>query len=240
MTGATLREVLPDAEALARRGAEFVLQTCQQASGDLRVCLAGGTTPKRMYELLATPEFAPRMPWARVHWFWGDERFVPKEDPSNNYRNTRIAMFGPAAVPVTHIHPVRTVGTTPDQAATEYERLLQSAYGSATLDPARPLFDVVLLGFGDDGHCASLFPGTAVLSERRRWAAAVVGVKPEPRITLTYPTLESARHLVVLGAGAGKHEVLQRIQRGDDLPIAHVRPVGTLHWLLDRAAAEGA
>ena len=110
-------------------------------------------------------------------------------------------------------------------------------YGSESLDPVRPLFDVMILGLGPDGHTASLFPGTAALEERRRWAVAVVGAKPEVRITLTYPPLESSRHAAFLVAGADKREVLSRALAGDrTLPAARVRPVGDLTWFVDEAA----
>jgi 6-phosphogluconolactonase len=101
----------------------------------------------------------------------------------------------------------------------------------------RPLFDVTLLGLGEDGHTASLFPGTAVLGETAHWTAAVIGAKPEPRITLTYPALDSSRHVLFLVAGAGKTAILGQLAAGADLPAARIRPVGTLHWMLDRKAA---
>ncbi len=113
----------------------------------------------------------------------------------------------------------------------------KSYYGSATLDPGRPLFDVQLLGLGEDGHTASLIPGTSALDERNRWAVAVVGARPEPRITLTYPVLDSSRHVAFLAAGGGKREILARALAGDQaLPAARVSPVGELTWFVDEAA----
>jgi len=235
----TERLVLPDAEALARHAAEFLTTTLAATPGRSAVALSGGSTPKRLYELLATPEFRDRLPWERVHWFWGDERFVPQDNPDSNYRMTRLAMLASVPVPPGHVHAVPVAGLDPVPAAASYEAELQRFYGAAALDPGRPLFDIVLLGLGEDGHTASLFPGTAALGERHHWVAAVLGAKPEPRVSLTYPALDSARHVMFLVAGAGKRAVLDRLAQGEDLPAGHVRPVGTLHWLLDRAADQG-
>ena len=117
------------------------------------------------------------------------------------------------------------------------KRVLKSYYGAETLDPARPLFDVMLLGLGPDGHTASLFPGTSLLDERHRWAAEIAGARPEIRITLTYPALESSRHAAFLVAGADKREMLARALAGDQaLPAARLRPVGELVWFADTAA----
>ncbi len=181
------------------------------------------------------------MPWDRIHWYWGDERFVPPDHPDSNYRMTRAAMLDKAPIPADHVHPVKTVGLSPRESADDYEKLLKAHYGAATLDPARPLFDLTFLGVGDDGHTASLIPGAdAALAERTRWTAVIEGLRPETRVTLTYPALESSRHVAFLVAGAGKRDILRRIALGEDLPAARVDPVGTLHWMLDRAAAEGA
>jgi 6-phosphogluconolactonase len=202
------------------------------------VCLSGGSTPKRLYELLAAPKYRDTFPWKRMHWFWGDERFLPKDDPLSNYRMVRLAMLEATPIPAENIHPIPTEGLTPEEAAAAYERELKAFYGADRLDRRRPLFDVMLLGLGEDGHTASLFPGIPVLEERTRWVAAVVGAKPEARITLTYPALESSRDLAFLVAGPGKREILAQVRGGTtDLPAARVRPVGRLHWLLDRAAA---
>src|SRR5205823_568389 len=128
---------------------------------------------------------------------------------------------------------------TPADAAAAYERVLKSYYGSESLDPARPLFEIQILGLGPDGHTASLIPGTSVLDERRRWVAEVIGGRPEPRITLTYPVLESSRHTAFLVAGADKREALSRALAGDRaLPAARIQPVGELIWLVDEAARQ--
>jgi 6-phosphogluconolactonase len=130
------------------------------------------------------------------------------------------------------------VGLSPQQAAAAYEQTLKDFYGADRLAPARPLFDVTLLGIGADGHTASLFPGHPALDERDHWTLAVIGAKSEARITLTYPALDSSRHAAFLVTGAGKRDVMVRAHAGDrTLPAGRVRPVGELHWFADRAAA---
>src|ERR1700691_3970885 len=164
-------EVLPDPLSLAHHVAEWMTAAALAAPGAFRVSLSGGSTPKTLYGLLASDEFRGRFPWQRVAWYWGDERFVPYDHPESNYRMTREAMFAKAPVPPDNIHPVPADGT-PDEAALRYERTLQAVYGATVLDPARPLFDITLLGLGPDGHTASLLPDEPVLDERKRWTAA--------------------------------------------------------------------
>src|SRR5580698_8037908 len=140
-------EVLSDPAALARRVAEWMTQEALTTPGAFRISLSGGSTPKTLYGLLASDDFIGRFPWERVSWYWGDERFVPYDHPDSNYRMTREAMLAKAPVPSENVHPIPTDGT-PDDAARRYERILQDAYGAATFDPHRPLFDVTLLGLG--------------------------------------------------------------------------------------------
>jgi 6-phosphogluconolactonase len=163
-----------------------------------------------------------------VSWYWGDERFVPYDHPESNFRMTREAMLAKAPVPRENIHPIPTDGT-PEDAARRYERTLQQTYGAATLDPRRPLFDVTLLGLGPDGHTASLLPGEPALDERKRWVAAVAHGRPEVRITMTYPVLESSRRVAFLVAGEEKASIFNAIRKGgSQLPAARIRPVGEL------------
>jgi 6-phosphogluconolactonase len=232
--------VFEDAEALARHAAGWLCGLALASDRRFAICCSGGSTPKRLYELLAGPAIASRFPWHRVHWFWGDERFVPHDHPDSNYRMVFDALLARAAVPDGNIHAIPTAGLSPEQAAVAYERTLKDFYGADTIDPARPLFDVTLLGIGEDGHTASLFPGHPALDEEDRWAVAVIGAKSEARITLTYPVLDSSRHAAFLAAGAGKREALAGARSGDRrLPAARIRPVGRLHWFIDRTAAEG-
>ncbi len=231
-------EILADPEALSRRVADWMLDLALAQAGAFAVALSGGSTPRLLYQRLAGPPYRDAFPWSRAHWFWGDERFVPHDDCLSNYRMVQEALLSRAPIPAGNIHPIATEGVSPEAAASAYERELKSFYGAARLDPARPLFAVMLLGLGPDGHTASLFPGMAVLAERERWVAAVVGVKSEARITLTYPTLESSRHVAFLVAGEEKRAVFGRLRRGgEDLPAARLHPTGELRWFVDRAAA---
>lgn len=223
-------EVLADAEALARRAADWLVETLNASSDEaLSVALAGGSTPRALYRLLATPAYAAKLPWARIHWFWGDERFVPWDHSESNFRMAREALLSHVPVPAANIHPIPTEGLTPRAAAADYEQTLRTARG--------PFFHVTLLGLGTDGHTASLFPGSPALQERRRWVVAVEGEKPEPRISLTYPALQASRETAFLIAGAEKRDILRQILAGSDLPAGQLRPSGSLRFFLDRAAA---
>jgi 6-phosphogluconolactonase len=227
-----------DAETLAHGVAEWLCDLAQASNRAFAISLSGGSTPRRLYECLAAPPIAARFPWSRVHWFWGDERFVPHDHPDSNYRMARIALLSRVPIPKDNIHPVPTEGLSPEQSAAAYETTLKHFYGSDHLASDRPLFDVTLLGIGDDGHTASLFPGQAALRETQRWAVAVIGAKSEPRITLTYPALDSSRDVAFVVTGKDKRNAVARAQAGDRaVPAAGVRPVGRLHWFTDRAAA---
>lgn len=229
-----LLEVLADADALARRAADLMLAAARAKNGAFSVALSGGSTPKRLYRLLATMPF----PWVRTHWFWGDERFVPPDDSASNYRMTREALLSHVPAPADQIHAVPTVDLTSDAAAAQYEATLKEFHDAGQLTPDRPLFDIVLLGLGTDGHTASLFPGKPMLDERRRWVGATDDPQGAPRITLTYPALESSRETIFLVAGADKKDRLREVLAGDKtLPAARLQPHGTLRFLVDRAAS---
>ncbi len=231
-------EILADPQALSRRVAGWMLDAAMAKPGAFAVALSGGSTPQRLYALLAEPPYRDIFPWARTHWFWGDERFVPHDDPLSNYRMAQDALLSRVPVPAANIHPIPTEGLSPEDAASAYEKELKIFYGTDRLDPARPLFDVTLLGLGTDGHTASLFPGTAVLAERDRWVAAVAHAKPETRITLTFPALESTRHAGFLVTGEEKRAIFSQLQRGgSDVPAARFHPNGELIWFADRQAA---
>jgi len=235
MTGRV--EIFPDPATLARHVADWMTSAALAAKDTFRVSLSGGSTPKTLFGLLASDEFKNRFPWQRVSWYWGDERFVPYDSPESNYRMTREAMFSKVAVPAENIHPVPVDGT-PEGAAQRYEQTLKEAYGATILDPARPLFDVTLLGLGPDGHTASLLPAEPVLEERKRWVAAVSHGRPEVRITMTYPVIESSKRVAFLVSGREKANIFHAIRAGgSNVPAARVRPVGELFWFADRAAA---
>src|SRR3984893_12236963 len=207
-------EILPEPLAFAYYGAGWMTEAATAGQDSFRVSLSGGSTPNTLYGLLASDKFRNRFPWQRVSWYWGDERFVPYDHPETNYGITREAMLAKAPVPRENIHPIPTDGT-PEDAARRYERTLQEAYGAATLDPRRPLFDVTLLGLGSDGHTASLIPGEAVLNERKSWVAAVSRGRPEVRITMTYPVIESSRQVAFLVTGKEKAPIFKTIRAGN-------------------------
>ncbi len=233
----TLR-VFDDARALAEGGAQFVFDRARASSGIFLVALSGGSTPKPLYQMLAQPPIRDAFPWDRAQWVLGDERFVAAGDPASNFGMACDTFLAHVPAATANIHPVPFDGLTAQEGAAQYEKLLQGLYGSDTLDPSRPLLDVNLLGLGDDGHTASLLPGQPVLEERRHWVAAVLHGRSEPRVTLTYPALESSRAAVFLVAGEGKRAMLDRVLSGDStVPAGRLRPSGELFWFVDRAAA---
>jgi len=229
--------VFPDAEALARGAALWLKDRVRPLQDRIAIALSGGSTPRRLFQLMGS-EFKGDFPWARMHFFWGDERFVPRNDPDSNFRMADEALLSKIPMPPGNIHPVPTEGIDPDEAARAYERELQSFYGAAALQPGKFLFDVQFLGLGEDGHTASLIPGEPVLEEREHWVAAVAHGRPETRITLTYPPIESSRDIAFLVSGAAKREILQKVRaQSADVPAARLRPQGELTFLTDRAAA---
>ncbi len=229
--------VYADPDAVADAVASWMVA---EAAGRERfvVSLSGGSTPKRLYTLLASPAYRDRFPWDRTEWFFGDERFVPKDDPDSNFRMVDDAMFSRVAMPEGHVHSFDTAASTPEDAAAGYERRLKHFYGADTLDPARPLFDLTLLGLGPDGHTASLIPGQPVLDEHEKWAAAVAEGRPEARLTLTYPLIASSRAIAFLVTGRDKAEMLAHVRSGaEDVPAGRLRSSAEAHWFVDRAAA---
>jgi 6-phosphogluconolactonase len=227
-----------DAAALAEAAAKRVLARIAGNSGRIAICLTGGSSPKALYELLATDAWRAKIPWERIHWFIGDERFVPVTDARNNTAMARRAFLDRCA-PASHIHPIPTDMADPDEAAARYEAELKSFYGSASLDPARPLFDLVLMGIGPDGHTASLFPGYPAVDETARWVAGVPKANVEPfvpRVSLTLPALASCREMLFEVSGAGKRAMLTRVLSGENLPAARARSDGETVFLVDTAA----
>lgn len=228
----------PDAAALASMAADHVLARIVANGERVAICLAGGSSPKQLFELLATDAYRSQIPWGRVHWFIGDERFVPADDPLNNMAVARRTFLDRCA-PTANVHPIATDGVDAGESARRYETELQSFYGADRLDPVRPLFDVVLLGVGPDGHTASLFPGYPAAGETRRWVVDVPEAHVEPfipRVTLTLPALGSCREMLFEASGAGKRAILTRVFDGEDLPASRARSQGETVWLVDQAA----
>ncbi|MDA9497038.1 6-phosphogluconolactonase [Bradyrhizobium sp. CCBAU 11357] len=227
-----------DAEALARAAAERVMARIAANPGRIAICLTGGSSPKKLYQLFGSEAWRSRIPWDRVHWFIGDERFVPESDPLNNMAVAR-ATFLDRDAPAGHIHPIPTTADNPDAAAAGYARELQAFYGADQLDPARPLFDLVLMGAGPDGHTASLFPGYPEIEETRRWVVGVLkaNVAPfVPRVSLTLPALASCREMLFEIAGHDKQPILTRLVNGENLPALRARSNGETVWLVDKTA----
>jgi 6-phosphogluconolactonase len=197
-----------------------------------------GSSPRQLYQLLASDAYRGRIPWDHVHWFIGDERFVPATDPLNNMAMAR-RIFLDACAPADNIHRIPTDLADPDQSARQYESELKSYYGAGVLNPARPLFDLVLLGVGPDGHTASLFPEYPAIEETERWVVGVPQAHVEPfvpRVTLTLPALGSCREMLFEVAGAEKRAILTRVLEGENLPAGRTCSLGQTLWLVDKAA----
>jgi 6-phosphogluconolactonase len=233
MTIAGEVEILDDPDALAARAAELIATSMAGCAAPFRFCLSGGSTPKAAYRLLARRN---DLPWDCVELFFGDERFVPRDNPDSNYRMAKENLLSSNVQPRALL-AMPTDGT-PEDCAEAYEEELRQQYGASILDPAVPLFDLMLLGLGADGHTASLIPGQPVLEEKKRWVAPVPQGRDEVRLTLTYPALQSSRLTVFLVAGADKAEAVAKVRAGDAaLPAGRLKPQGDVVWLLDRAAA---
>lgn len=235
-------EVYEDPEALSRAAADLFAREALEAvrtRGRFSVALSGGTTPKRVYELLAAPPHASGVLWSSTHVFWGDERCVPEDDPRSNARMARTALLDRVPIPPGNIHPI-ACGGAPADAALGYEEELRGFFGTPL-----PRFDLVLLGLGENGHTASLFPGTDVLAERERWAREVfVAEQGLFRVTLTVPVINNAATAAFVVSGEGKAQVLREVLEGTvypfRLPARLIKPLqGRLVWMVDRAAAAG-
>jgi 6-phosphogluconolactonase len=233
----TLR-IYEDLAALASAAADLVCEMAVRKPGPVRIALSGGSTPMPMYRLLAQDPLRSRLPWSRVHWILADECFVSPSDPASNYGMAREAFLSHVPVPPENVHRVPTEGLDLEAAARQYERTLKALYGADTLRIERPLLDLTLLGLGADGHTASLLPGQPVLQEHKRWVAPVPHGAPQPRISLTYPALNSSRVVAFLVAGEGKRQILDRVLSGDTgVPAGRLLPVGEVIWFADQAAA---
>jgi len=230
-----------DPAALARAAADRVVARIAANRGRVAICLTGGSSPKQLYHLLATDAYRSRIAWDRVHWFIGDERFVPASDPLNNMGMARKAFLQQCA-PEANVHPIPTETASPDnpdKSAELYEGELKSFYGGEELDPSRPLFDLVLMGVGPDGHTASLFPDDPALDETSRWVVGVPKANVEPfvpRVTLTLPALGSCHEMLFEVAGAEKRAILARVLDGENLPANRAQSIGETVWLVDQAA----
>ena len=227
-------EIFDDRESLTRHAAERIADAMRGCAAPYRFCLAGGSTPQPIYRLLAQRN---DIAWDCVEIFFGDERVVPHDHADSNYRMAKEALFSGANVHPRLLAAIPTDGTA-EACAEAYAEELRQQYGASVLDPAVPLFDLMLMGLGSDGHTASLLPGQPVLEERTRWVAPAPKGREVPRVTLTYPAMESSRLMLFLVAGADKAEAVKRVRAGDPaFPAGRLKPVGQVVWMLDRAAA---
>jgi 6-phosphogluconolactonase len=234
-----------DAEAVSRAAAEEVVCRARDAiaaRGRFTIALAGGSTPKRLYELLAEPPLREQIDWTNVEIFWGDERSVPPDHKDSNFRMAKLAMLDKVPVPAARVHRIEAERADRDAAAAEYQAEIARVFGvSATGEP--PAFDLVLLGMGPDAHTASLFPGTIALTETTRWVVTnYVDKFTTYRVTMTAPILNRARCVMFLVAGPDKAAPLAEVLDGPPepvrLPAQLIRPTaGELLWFIDTAAA---
>lgn len=230
-------------EAVIRVAASRVVQVVRQAvqaRGVCAVALPGGGSPLALFARLVQPPQVGEIPWEQVHLFWGDERCVPLDDPRSNAGQAKRLCEGGFTPPAANVHRIQgELG--PDEAARQYDALLREFFQTSGDEP--PVFDLVILGMGADGHTASLYPGDAALNETRRWA---VGVCPPPqadppvaRVSLTLPVFNSARQALFFVMGQGKRQALQRVRAGDkSLPAALIQPAKEPVWILDEAIAK--
>ena len=231
-------EILPDKSALIERAHSIVTEKIKEAIAERDLCtiaLAGGSTPKPLYEALAEDS----LPWSKIHVFWGDERYVPSTHPDSNQKMARLAWLDRVEIPKSNIHPMPTDSQNPEIDAEKHQQELSQFFGSGSGE--FPSFDLILLGMGDDGHTASLFPHTEALRVNDR--LVTVGSKAgQPRLTFTVPLINAARQVIFMVAGSNKQTALERILSGSGdsmtYPAILIQPPGELWWLLEQTAAE--
>jgi 6-phosphogluconolactonase len=255
--------VYKDAEALSQAVAKWIagyIGDTLKKQDRFTIALSGGSTPKRLHEILAAAPFKEQIDWTKLHVFWGDERAVPFEDPRNNAKMAYDTLLNFVPVPPSQIHVMRT-DIAPEQSAAEYEKILHQYFpaapgqdpvqvpaapapAGASGTPSATSFDLVLLGLGDDGHTLSLFPGTEIVHEEQAWVKAYfLKAQDMYRITLTKAIVNRAASVAFLTTGPGKAHALREVLKGpynpDLYPSQEIKPLGELHWFIDEAAAAG-
>ena len=233
--------ICKEPEDLSVRGAERIAVLAKEAvrvNGRFTLSLAGGSTPEALYRLLSSEEYSRKIPWDKVHLFWGDERCVPSDHSDSNYRMVRETLLSVIDIPPENVHRIK--GELGEAGAADYEKILRMSFNMDA--PAFPCFDLILLGMGADGHTASLFPGTSVLSEEKIWVRNVyVENLKSMRITLTPPVINSAAEILILVSGEGKAPALKEVLEGPFDPGRYPaqllsRAKGNVTWLVDEAA----
>lgn len=231
-----------DAYPLAAQTIVDAARQAVEARGKFTIALSGGSTPKKLYELLASPQWAAKMPWDKTEFFWGDERYVPASDPNSNYYMTQQAMLERAKVPTANVHRVKTEEADPGRAAELYEQEIRRVVPAAP--DGLPQFDLVLLGLGANGHTASLFPYQPALHEKTKLVVAeYIDEVKMTRVTMSPPLINAARQIAFVALGSDKATVVRDVVTGvfdpERLPAQLVRPAnGNVLWIIDPAAAE--
>jgi len=233
--------VFKDGEALSNAAAKFIadhIASTLKTKSRYTIALSGGSTPKRLHQILAQSPYKEQIDWSQMHIFWGDERAVPFEDSRNNAKMAYDTLLDFVPVPADQIHVMRT-DIDPEASAAEYEKILHQYFDNTTTS-----FDLVLLGMGDDGHTLSLFPGMPVIHEEKRWATAFfLKAQDMHRITLTRTIVNKSACVAFLTAGTAKAHALKEVLTGaynpDVYPSQVIKPAGELHWFVDEAAAAG-
>lgn len=231
--------VYKDAEALSQAAAKWIAErigAVLKTADRFTIALSGGSTPKRLHEILAVSPYKEQIDWSKLHVFWGDERAVPFEDSRNNAKMAYDTLLNFVPVPPSQIHVMRT-DVTPEQSAVEYEKLLHHYFDGKPFS-----FDLVLLGMGDDGHTLSLFPGTPGVHEEKVWAFSFwLAVQDMSRITISKTITNLSSAVAFLTAGGAKAHALKEVLEGaydpDKYPSQVIKPKGELHWFVDESAA---
>lgn len=226
--------------ALAEAAAQYIIELAKhyiQKNGRFTIALSGGSTPDRLFKLFSQSPYVEQMPWQNTYFFWGDERYVPLDDERNNAHQAIQLLFSKINIPAENIIRIQT-NLPPKEAAEQYEQAIQHLFGEAP-----PQFDLILLGMGDNGHTASLFPHTQVLHEETRMVKEEYIEEVQMyRVTMTAPLINLAHHIIFLVTGANKADMLKTVLQGEyepDLyPAQLIKPVdGELIWMVDEAAA---
>ncbi len=238
----TYKIIQPDPDALCHEAAKHFLHLalqCVDQKGEFNVALAGGTTPKKFYQLLIQPPFLNSIPWGKMRIFFGDERAVPPDHPDSNYGMTNRVLLKHISIDPLRIHRFQSE-LEPEQAAKAYHTCLKSFL--PVNNSGLPVFDLILLGLGDDGHVASLFPGTDIVDVTDKCAAHVwVEAKESYRLSITLPVINSADNVWLMVTGKNKKDIVDRIFNypsiTEPLPVERVKPRNGVTWYLDQAAA---
>lgn len=237
-------QVLSDLEEISHKAAELftaISRSCIEARGRFVAAISGGSTPVRLYALLGSDQYRNRVDWSRIHFFWVDERCVPAYDQDSNFRMAYENLLSTVPVSPEHIHRIKGE-EGPEKGARAYEEEIRNFFG-ITGNEIAPVFDLIILGIGNDGHTASLFPGSKALDERKDMAVPVVMKGPKKdRVTLSFPVLNNAQNIIFLVSGNSKAGIVQTVLEDKDkrclYPAGIINPVhGNITWLIDKAAA---